>query len=1146
MKRFTLSLKAILILSFISIGGVPLLVLGFIAGRIITADIAEDVRMKNLLIAQSLSAEVHLFLQNSFAFLRQVEESVIAKAYIKEEEITAYLDSSLQTNGDFEAVEILDEEGVVRFMAPPDPNVVGINLSGQAFFTHVRQEKQPYWSPTFISLQTGKATLTLAIPVKEGMLVGYLDLASLNAVTDRIRVGRQGFALMIDQEGSVIAHPDRRKIAERQNLSLLPCAERTGFCEGSISYREDGRDYLASLSRVPETQWTVIVTVSADEAFEPVARVRTLFGTGAAMVVLVAVMIVLISLRKAWRPLSQLVLDTRRIADGDYALEERQASYKEIEDLVHHFHRMAEVLRGREEALRESEERYRTIMDRAADAVFLHDGTGRILDVNRKACQSLGYSREELLSMSIGEIDPEAIRTGKDALWHGILAGESHTFESRQRRKDGSSIPVEVTLGLAHLPCGPVVIGIVRDITRRKEAEENLQRQIALTAAINRVLQGALQAKTDAEVARICLSEAEELTGSKFGWIGEVNRSGRLDTIALSDTGWSFCRIRGAQMTTIKDLEIRGLYGRVLRDGRSLLTNEPSAHPDRVGLPNGHPELTAFLGVPLKQNGRTVGMVALGNKPLGYVPHDQEAVELLSVALVAALQRKRGEAERERLMAAIEQAGEMVVITDPEGTIQYVNPAFVTVTGYTREEAVGQNPRLLKSGCQDAAFYHRLWETITSGRTWEGHIINKRKDGSLYTEEATISPVRDTSGWIVNYVAVKRDISEQLRLADQFQQAQKMESVGRLAGGVAHDFNNMLGVILGYAEIALYEVNPETPLHDKLTQIRKAAQRSADLTRQLLAFARKQTIDPRVLDLNETVEGMLKMLRRLIGEDIDLDWRSGAGLWLIKMDPAQIDQILANLCVNARDAISGVGRVTIETKNVTLTEEACTTHAGLVPGRFVLLAVSDDGCGMDEETQKRLFEPFFTTKELGKGTGLGLSTVYGIVKQNDGLLDVSSEPGRGTTFRIYLPRHAGDIVETRAAGAAEYPQGRGETVLLVEDEPTMLNMGSGMLERLGYRVLTAGSPGEALGLAEEHAGKIHLLMTDVIMPEMNGRELAERLLAGRPGLQCLYMSGYTADIIAHQGVLAEGVQFIQKPFSMKDLAVKVKGMMNDE
>ena len=470
---------------------------------------------------------------------------------------------------------------------------------------------------------------------------------------------------------------------------------------------------------------------------------------------------------------------------------------------------------------------------------------------------------------------------------------------------------------------------------------------------------------------------------------------------------------------------------------------------------------------------------------------EDDGVAGLIGAMLDITERKRAEAERERLLAAIEQAGEVIVITDPAGTIQYVNPAFETVTGYTREEAVGQTPRILKSGRQDEAFYRKLWETISSGRTWEGRMVNKRKDGTLYTEDATISPVRDAAGRIVNYVAVKRDITEHLQLADQFQQAQKMESVGRLAGGVAHDFNNMLGVILGYAEMALYEAGPGTPLHDNLTEIRKAAQRSADLTRQLLAFARKQTIDPRVLDLNSTVEGMLNMLRRLIGEDIDLAWLPGADLWPVKMDPAQIDQILANLCVNARDAIADVGKVTIETQNVSLDEAYCAAHAGFAPGEFVMLTVSDDGCGMDEETQRRLFEPFFTTKEIGKGTGLGLSTVYGIVKQNDGFINVYSEPGQGTTFRIYIPRHAAGMVETRATIAAELPQGHGETVLLVEDEPAMLNMGKGMLEKLGYTVLTAATPGEAMRLAEEHAGEIHLLMTDVVMPEMNGRDLAE-------------------------------------------------------
>jgi two-component system, cell cycle sensor histidine kinase and response regulator CckA len=507
--------------------------------------------------------------------------------------------------------------------------------------------------------------------------------------------------------------------------------------------------------------------------------------------------------------------------------------------------------------------------------------------------------------------------------------------------------------------------------------------------------------------------------------------------------------------------------------------------------------------------------------------------------------RRKNEAELERLKAAIEQAGEMVIITDPGGTIQYVNPAFETVTGYTRQEALGQTPRMLKSGRQDAAFYRQLWETISSGQSWDGRMVNKRKDGALYTEVATISPVCDAAGRIVNYVAVKRDITEHLQLEDQLRQAQKMESVGRLAGGVAHDYNNMLGVILGYTELALDQVAPTDPLHADLEEIRKAGRRSADITRQLLAFARKQTIAPELLDLNSTVESMLKMLRRLIGEDIDLAWRPKAGLWPVKMDPAQIDQILANLCVNARDAIAGVGRITIETNKVSFDESSCANHAGFAPGDFVLLAVSDDGCGMDKETQEHLFEPFFTTKELGKGTGLGLATVYGIVKQNDGLINVYSELRQGTTFKIYLPRHGDQIEDAPAESPEETALGRGETLLLVEDEPSMLKMGKMMLERLGYEVLAAGGAGAAMRLAEEYTGEIHLLMTDVIMPEMNGRELAHRLQVRYPRLKQLFMSGYTANVIAHHGVLDEGVHFIQKPFSMEVLAAKVREALRE-
>jgi len=504
--------------------------------------------------------------------------------------------------------------------------------------------------------------------------------------------------------------------------------------------------------------------------------------------------------------------------------------------------------------------------------------------------------------------------------------------------------------------------------------------------------------------------------------------------------------------------------------------------------------------------------------------------------------RKRGEEERKRQMAAIEQAGEAIVMTDTQGTIQKVNGAFERMSGYSREEVVGKNFRIVKSGIQDELFYHDLWATISGGSSWAGRIVNKRKDGVLYTVDTTISPVKDASGRIINYISVKRDITDNLRLTAQYQQAQKMEAIGLLAGGVAHDFNNMLTVILGYAELAQRGLDPSLRLYANLQEIIMAAHHSTQITRQLLAFARKQAIIPVVLDLNKAVESMLKMLRRLIGEDIDLAWIPEDGDCRVKMDPVQINQILANLCVNARDAISGVGKVTIETGRTVFDEAYCAQHAGLTAGPYLLLAVSDDGCGMDKKLIAQIFQPFFTSKGVGKGTGLGLSTVYGIVQQNNGFINVYSELGKGTTFKIYLPCYEGQA-ESIQVDVEQTPSGHGDTVLVVEDEPALLKIAAIMLTELGYRVLVAARPSVAIAVAEEHAGEIRLLITDVVMPEMNGQEVAERMQSLYPDINILFMSGYTANAFVHQGVLEKGVNFLLKPFTMKDLAIKVRNAL---
>ncbi len=418
-------------------------------------------------------------------------------------------------------------------------------------------------------------------------------------------------------------------------------------------------------------------------------------------------------------------------------------------------------------------------------------------------------------------------------------------------------------------------------------------------------------------------------------------------------------------------------------------------------------------------------------------------------------------------------------------------------------------------------------------------------DAVAPTEVELLRRLADNLAYALRVLQMKAAGEQAVRKHDaleaQLHQAQKMEAIGRLAGGVAHDFNNMLAVIAGHTDLALEQTAPDSALYADLLEIQNAAQRSADLTRQLLAFARKQTIAPKVLDLNATIAGMLKMLKRLIGEGIDLLWKPTDDPTLVKMDPAQIDQILANLVVNARDAIAHVGKIIIETGQTTFDESYCEARADCTPGSYALLAVSDTGCGMDQAVLAKLFDPFFTTKPPGHGTGLGLATVYGIVKQNNGVIYVYSEPGEGTTFKIYLPRHtAAELTNVSVASQHLIAPAGTETVLLVEDEEALLKLSARMLDQMGYTVLAAGSPNQALQMAQGYTDPIHLLLTDVIMPEMSGHDLWQRLSALRPDMKCLFMSGYTADLIARHGVLDKDVHFLQKPFSREELAQKLR------
>jgi len=498
-------------------------------------------------------------------------------------------------------------------------------------------------------------------------------------------------------------------------------------------------------------------------------------------------------------------------------------------------------------------------------------------------------------------------------------------------------------------------------------------------------------------------------------------------------------------------------------------------------------------------------------------------------------------AEKRRIRRAVEASAESVVITDLNGIIEYVNPAFCRLTGYSREETIGQHTRVLKSGRHDSEFYRALWDTISSGCVWSGRLVNKRKDGTLFEEEATISPVLDEQGKIVNFVAVKRDVSKEVELEKQLLQTQKLEAVGRLAGGVAHDFNNILTAILGSAEILLSQLPPDSPLRSDVEEIQNGGRRAADLTSQLLIFSRRSVSSPRLLDPARVLVDFEKMLRRILGENYELTFVHATRGTQIRIDPVQLEQVVMNLVVNARDAIASRGRIEVAVKDAALQAQLDGAEGPVPPGSYVVLSVSDNGSGIPPEILPRIFEPFFTTKPAGVGTGLGLSTVYGIAKQTGAHLVVDSAPGRGTTMSVYWPAAKGAAPE--ADDAPPPARGGTERILVVEDEAAVGRLVQRELTLAGYRVVGARSAAEALPLAA--AQEFDLLLTDVVLSGgANGKELAGDVRRARPGIKILYMSGYSGDIIASSGALEPGARLLPKPFTQGDLRRAVRDALD--
>ncbi len=751
----------------------------------------------------------------------------------------------------------------------------------------------------------------------------------------------------------------------------------------------------------------------------------------------------------------------------------------------------------------ESERKYRLYIDSAPTGVFVADPRGRYVEVNDAGCRMTGYSREEILGMSVTDFSPPDDVSLGSTHFATVQATGKSTGVLSFLRKDGSvgwwSVEA-VALGDGRF------IGFSTDVSQLKRLE--------LEAAAS---EGKLNEAQ--QLARIGSWECDLATGSVLASPEAYRIYGGEEGLLTLDM--------------IKRFPLPEYRSRLDETLKALIAGE-SPYDVEFRIRRG-------------SDGEVRDIHSLAT----YDP-----VKRVIAGTIQDITRRK-QAERairesdERFRAVFEHAAVGIGIVGLDGRWIRANERLCSLLGYTAGEL---QDRTFENTThpEDLDEDLRLGEECLAGRrsffTMEKRYVHKQ--GHEVWVELTVSLIRSAGGEPAYFISVVQDIrgrkrleQERDRVEAELRQAQKMEAVGRLAGGVAHDFNNMLNVILGYAEVVLEDMDPGDPHRSSLDGIRSAAERSAQLTGQLLAFSRKQIVAPGVLDLNEAVAGQKTLLDRLIGENVEITFTPGGDLWPVRIDPSQLDQILANLAVNARDAIGGVGRVLIRTANLSLAEGTTRQGDPIPAGDYVLLEFADTGKGIASEHLDKIFEPFFTTKPVEQGTGLGLATVYGVVTQHGGHIDVSSEPGRGSDFRIYLPRYTGDRRKIGPAPAPR-PRGGGETILLVEDEPQLLDLAARMLEKGGYTVLKGEVPSRALEIAAGFPGDIHLVVSDVIMPQMNGKELADRIRALRPDLRVLFMSGYTDDAIADHGVLAEGVHFLNKPFTLAEVQTAVRAALD--
>ena len=1019
MKIFS-SLKNILTFNFLLIAALPIIIVGFITLRILTQNLTEGITQKNFLLAKSLSGEVERFLSEPFYLLGQVEEIIEKKGLIAGEQINDYLAAVIRHYGFFNMIQILDQKGVVRYVAPFSQDYVGINMSGRSSYKSAVKIGKPYWSPTFISPQTGEPTLTLTRPFKQGMLIGYLNLAVLNSITDRVKIGLHGYAGIADQEGTVIAYPDRSFVAERLNVKNLNII-RQGLAgsEGSFQYRFRGVEQLGSVAIVSQTGWLVVVFQPVEAAFAPVKKIKNIFMAGAAVTIILALVMALASLKKTLKPLSKLIDSTRKVAEGDYDFHPQPESYPEIDELARDFKIMTEAVEAREEALRQGEERLTKI-----NKCFLSFGIDPLENIN-------------LLTMLCGELMGAACAL-YNRLEHGLLCSWG------QWNSPPDYNPVDK-------PDGHICYDVI------KSAGDE-------TLVVSNLLE-THYARTDPNVIpynlQTYVGRAVKLRDAKVGSLCVVYQ----DDVALSEA-------------------------------------------------------------------------------------DKRIIEIIAAAIGVEEERKRAaevlRESEEKYRTVLETSTDPIVVYDIEGKVTYFNPAFTRVFGWTLEERLGRKMDIFVP--EDTwPETRKMINKVLAGENFSGFETRRyTKNGNIIHVNMSAAIYKDQDGNPLGSVINLRDISEQKHLQDQLRHAQKMEAIGLLAGGVAHDLNNILSGLVSYPDLLLLDISEDSHLRKPILVIQESGQKAAAIVQDLLTLARRGVATTEVLNLNDIISGLLKApeYHKLteFHPDIQFETNLDTDLLNIAGSPVHLSKTVMNLISNAAEAISDGGKTIISTSNQYV-DRPVRGYDEVREGDYVVLSVSDSGVGILPKDIERIFEPFYTKKIMGRsGTGLGMAVVWGTVKDHNGYIDVQSVAGKGTRFDLYFPITRQEPTERRTALSIDEYRGN-ESILVIDDIAEQRKIAHQMLTRLGYSVTTLSSGEEAIEYMQSNSAD--LLVLDMIMdPGIDGLETYKRILEYHPDQKAVITSGFSESQRVKEAQRLGAGAYIKKPYVLEKLGLTIRNELN--